>query len=108
MSRKRTGCLYMMLMNINRTYISQAVNRSTRAGFSAFINELRIKEAVRLMSGDSLKNLTMEGIAREAGFNKLHILPRLQKIHRIFTDGLSWQRRFSVIAELYGTGSDAI
>ena len=54
----------------NRRERGDAVNRCTRAGFSAFINELRIKEAVRLMSGDRLKNLTMEGIAREAGFNK--------------------------------------
>ena len=31
----------------------------------------------------------------------LHILQRLQKSHRIFTDGLSWQLRFSVMVELY-------
>ena len=56
-------------MNVNRTYLSQAVNRCTGISFSAFINEFRIKEAVRMMSTPKQKNFSIEGIALDAGFN---------------------------------------
>jgi len=56
------------LMNINRVYLSQAINRITGDHFNPFINEFRIKEAVRLMSDARSKNITIEGIAIDAGF----------------------------------------
>jgi YesN/AraC family two-component response regulator len=57
------------LMSINRTYLSQAINRCTEDNFNAFINEFRIKEAVRIMSDGSMKKFSIEGIAIETGFN---------------------------------------
>ena len=56
-------------MEINRNYLSQAVNRCTGANFTTFINEFRVKEAVRLMSDARSRNFSIEGIAFDAGFN---------------------------------------
>jgi len=56
-------------MNVNRTYLSQAVNRCAGNNFSTYINEFRIKEAVRLMSNPKWKNISIEGIALDSGFN---------------------------------------
>jgi len=56
-------------MNVNRMYLSQAVNRCAGVNFSAFINEFRVKEAVRLMSDIKKQNFSIEGIAFDAGFN---------------------------------------
>jgi AraC-like DNA-binding protein len=58
------------LMKVNRMYLSQAVNRCTGDNFSTFINELRVKEAVRLMSDKNKLNHTIESIALDAGFNE--------------------------------------
>jgi len=57
------------LMKVNRMYLSQAVNRCAGVNFSAFINEFRVKEAVRMMSDIKSQNLSIEGIAFDAGFN---------------------------------------
>ena len=57
------------IMKINRKYISQAVNNCTGDSFIALINEYRVKEAVRLMSDNSMQNSSIEGIAFEVGFN---------------------------------------
>lgn len=55
-------------MKVNRAYLSQAVNRCAGKNFNAYINEYRIKEAVRLMSENSSAD-TLEEIAFETGFN---------------------------------------
>lgn len=55
-------------MNVNRVYLSLAVNHQTGKNFSTYINEFRIKEAVRIMSENTGK-LTLESIAYESGFN---------------------------------------
>ena len=56
-------------MEVNRMYLSQAVNHCTGANFSTFINEFRVKEAVRLMSDKKSQNFSIEGIGYSAGFN---------------------------------------
>ena len=56
-------------MKTNRTYLSQAVNRCTGGNFRTFLNNFRVKEAVRLMSSSQSQNLCMEGIATSSGFN---------------------------------------
>jgi len=73
------------LMKINRTYLSQAVNRCTGGSFTTFINELRIKEAVRLLSNTKNQKYSIEGIALDVGFNSR------TTFHRVFKDttGLS-------------------
>ena len=54
------------VMKIRRSYLSQAVNRCTGGNFTSFINEYRVKEAVRLMSNT---HLSIKEIAYKAGFN---------------------------------------
>ena len=56
-------------MDVNRSYLLQAVNRCTGVSFSTFINEFRVKEAVRMMSDPKLQNYSIEGIALDTGFN---------------------------------------
>lgn len=53
----------------NRYYLSGALNRCTGINFSTYVNEQRIKEAVRLMSDPANANLTVDAIAFDAGFN---------------------------------------
>jgi AraC-like DNA-binding protein len=55
-------------LQINRVYLSKAIN-STGKNFSTFINELRIKEAVKILSDDSSRNLSIDQIAFDTGFN---------------------------------------
>lgn len=56
-------------IGLNRCYISGALNRSTGKNFSTYINEYRVKEAIRLMSESRNGNLTIEAIGYESGFN---------------------------------------
>jgi len=66
-------------MKICRTYLSQAVNRCTGDNFTAFINEYRIKEAVRLMSNTGSQRISIENIAIKVGFNNRESFYRVFK-----------------------------
>jgi AraC-like DNA-binding protein len=55
-------------MGVSRVYLSQAVNRCTSKNFATFINEYRVKEAVRTLSEETT-NLSLEGVAFQSGFN---------------------------------------
>ncbi len=57
------------LLKTNRAYLSKAVNTAHNVNFTTYINDLRIKEAIRIISGGEHKNLSIEGIARNSGFN---------------------------------------
>ena len=57
------------LMAVNRNSLSNAVNRCTRDNFSVFLNEFRLKEAIRLMSDKQFQNRPLERIYGKAGFN---------------------------------------
>ena len=71
--------------NRNPTYISKAVSRCTGKTFKTWLNEYRIKEAVRLLSDKDNPNISIETVAWDAGFNDR------KTFHRIFksTTGLS-------------------
>ena len=56
-------------LNTNRTYLSNAINACLKKSFIAYINELRIKEAVNRITLGQYKEMTIEGIAIEVGFN---------------------------------------
>lgn len=56
-------------LNVNRTYVSQAVNRFTGMNFSAYVNEYRVKEAIGLMTAPRSRNFSIDAIAYESGFN---------------------------------------
>ncbi len=48
--------------------VSSVINRELNQNFVSLINELRVEEAKRILI-DNVKNLTMEGIGLESGFN---------------------------------------
>lgn len=53
----------------NRYYISSALNRCAGHNFNAYINEYRVKEAIRIMSEPEGMQLSIDTIASESGFN---------------------------------------
>ena len=55
-------------LHSKKHYVSNAINRCTHMNFKTFVNEYRIKEAVKMISSDA-KNLSLEGIAFELGYN---------------------------------------
>lgn len=61
----------------NRYYLSGALNRCTGRNFNTYINEFRIKEAIRLLSDPATADMTVEQIAFEAGFNDRKSLYRV-------------------------------
>jgi len=56
-------------LNTNRTYLSRAINIVLKKSFTTYINDLRIKEAIRKISSKEFKQMTIEGISEEVGFN---------------------------------------
>jgi AraC-like DNA-binding protein len=56
-------------VGIARHLASQAINTQTSGNFFDLVNEFRIEEFKRLARDPTMKNLTMLGIAQEAGFN---------------------------------------
>ena len=55
-------------MNVNKNYLSRAINRCTRKNFSLYTNEYRVKDAVLILSNHPEK-FSLEGLAFEVGFN---------------------------------------
>ena len=55
-------------LNLKKHTVSETINRCTNKNFNTFINEYRIKEAVKCISEDTEK-FSFEGIAWETGFN---------------------------------------
>jgi len=56
-------------LSINRTYLSKAINVITNKGFSEWLNEYRIKEAIKLLSMVDQKRICIDNIAFETGYN---------------------------------------
>ncbi|MCF8234224.1 MAG: helix-turn-helix domain-containing protein [Bacteroidales bacterium] len=52
----------------NTAYLSRFINKKHNANFSTFINELRVKEAQKMMADPAYKNYAIEGIANSVGF----------------------------------------
>jgi len=48
--------------------VSQAINRCRQMNVKTYLNEYRVKEAMRMLAGSNNDYLTVEGIAFEAGF----------------------------------------
>ncbi|MDL2240883.1 helix-turn-helix domain-containing protein [Bacteroidales bacterium OttesenSCG-928-K22] len=65
-------------LGISKRYISIAINKCTGKNFNNYINEYRIKEAIRIMSEPGSKKYTIDSIAYDTGFNDR------QTFHRIF------------------------
>lgn len=56
-------------LNTNRSYLSQIINEFYQQNFYSFINDLRVKEARRLLANPEYRKWSIEGIARQVGFN---------------------------------------
>jgi AraC-like DNA-binding protein len=55
-------------LGAKRHYVSIAINRCTKKSFSTFVNEYRIKEAIKLLSENNANMFTLESVAFESGF----------------------------------------
>jgi len=56
-------------MDINRNYLSKAINKTTGKNFNTYINEYRVKEAIKLLSSEKSDIISIDAIALEVGFN---------------------------------------
>ncbi len=56
-------------ISTNRSYLSQMIHENFDQNFNGFINELRIKEARRLLADRKYDHLSIEGIGAMAGFS---------------------------------------
>lgn len=56
-------------LNTNRSYVSKAINEGGNKSFIEFINDYRIAESKRLLCSMDIKQVTIEAIGKEAGFN---------------------------------------
>ena len=56
-------------LNTNPKYISQAINAAFNKNFSTFINEYRIKLAMKYLANGVKKQYSIEGISEKSGFN---------------------------------------
>jgi YesN/AraC family two-component response regulator len=57
-------------LGVKRFHISVAINRCTRKSFNTYINEYRIKEAIRLLSVINVKTFSVNSVLSDAGFSK--------------------------------------
>jgi len=53
----------------NRTYLSKAINQVYSTNFTSYLNDLRIKDSIRIISQKESARFSIEGIAKEVGFN---------------------------------------
>lgn len=56
-------------ISTNRSYLSQMIHENFNQNFNGFINELRIKEARRLLADPKYNHLSIEGIGSMSGFS---------------------------------------
>lgn len=56
-------------MNVNRNYLSKAINKTTNKNFNTYINEYRVKEAIKILSSKKADLMSIDAIAFDAGFN---------------------------------------
>jgi YesN/AraC family two-component response regulator len=56
-------------LGAKRNYVSGAINRCTKKNFNTFVNEYRIKEAIRHLSKKNIQSFSIDSIAFEVGFN---------------------------------------
>lgn len=59
------------ILNTNRTYLSQVINEKAGLGYSQFINDYRIKEAVRILSDKTCNNYPLKALCIDLGFNSM-------------------------------------
>lgn len=65
----------------NRT-LTRLIDRYTEDNFCGFINDFRLREAIRLLKDRQCDRLSIEQIGRQAGFNTRSVF------HRVFREKL--------------------
>ncbi len=56
-------------LQINRSYLSKAINTVSGKRFTQWLNEYRIYEAIHIMSDEAYECESLEGIAFDIGYN---------------------------------------
>lgn len=56
-------------LGVKRNYLSKAINRITGKNFNTYINEYRVKEAMKIMSDKKSDVISIDAIALEVGFS---------------------------------------
>ena len=56
-------------LGAKKYHVSEAINHCMEKNFNTFVNEYRIKDAIRLLSEKNAQIYSIEGIAFEAGFS---------------------------------------
>lgn len=56
-------------LDVNREAVSRAINRTTGKNFTRFLNEYRIKEAIRIMADSKHRSVYIDDIYEDVGFN---------------------------------------
>ncbi|MBE0648440.1 MAG: helix-turn-helix domain-containing protein [Bacteroidales bacterium] len=87
-----------VLLSTNRTYLSQAINRILQTTFPNYINEFRIREAVRMITEGYTRQHTQEALSRECGFANRTVFIAVFKKHTGVTP--------SFFAANYGSAMD--
>lgn len=68
-------------LSVNRNYLSKAINRTTGKNFNTYINEYRVKEAIKMMSNEKMNLMSIDAIALEVGFgNRISFYQAFKKI----------------------------
>jgi len=68
-------------LNVNRNYLSKAINKTTGKNFNTFINEYRVKESIKIMSDSKMDVMSIDAIALEVGFgNRISFYQSFKKI----------------------------
>ena len=57
------------LLNTNRNYLSQIINDYYKTNFNNYINDLRIKEARKMLINSQFKHYSIEGVGEAVGFH---------------------------------------
>ncbi len=68
-------------ISINKRMLSQVINESFKMNFRSLINEFRIKECVRVLSGDTRGEKTIQEVYYAAGFNSKSAFNELFKTY---------------------------
>lgn len=66
------------ILSTNRTYLSKAIRLKTGMSYSAFINELRLNESIRILSSSSSPEV-VKSVANAVGFYNQSTFYRLFK-----------------------------
>jgi len=69
------------MLSTNRTYLSRAINQQLQTTFPNFINEYRVREAIRLIRSGFMVQHTQEALARECGFANRTVFSQVFKKH---------------------------